>query len=160
MIAALVAALAVPTAGCVGGGQTFVSAPSADRLQTNPSAAVARDDGVRLVLDDAGWRYFAPYYGPVYGPGVRYADRAWADGWGANPYHAPGRWRPDLPTERMIRRALPEGVLEPGGAVAGFLYFDEVDDETRRITFEADLVAPVPDAPSVASFDVRFRARG
>lgn len=33
----------------------------------------------------------------------------------------------ELPTEDMLQRALPEGVLEPGGRVGGFLYFQRVE---------------------------------
>ena len=32
----------------------------------------------------------------------------------------------DLPTRDMIDRALPEGVLAPGGDIAGFVYFPEI----------------------------------
>ena len=31
------------------------------------------------------------------------------------------------PTGDMVQKALPEGVLEPGGRMAGFLYFETVD---------------------------------
>ena len=47
----------------------------------------------------------------------------------------------DLPTQEMIGRALPEGVLEPGGYVQGWLYFEKVsDDASSRVVFRADLV--------------------
>ncbi len=45
------------------------------------------------------------------------------------------RWEVDLPTLEMIEQAIPEGVIEPGGRVAGFLYFDEVDDDEDFVTF-------------------------
>jgi hypothetical protein len=32
-----------------------------------------------------------------------------------------------LPTGDMVQKALPEGVLEPGGRMSGFLYFEDVD---------------------------------
>jgi hypothetical protein len=43
------------------------------------------------------------------------------------------------PTADMARKALPEGVLEPGGRITGFLYFPDCNDCTRA-TLVADLV--------------------
>lgn len=51
-----------------------------------------------------------------------------------------------LPTVDMLRKALPEGVLQPGGKVTGFLYFDEEAEEAEEIEegerahFVADLI--------------------
>lgn len=47
-----------------------------------------------------------------------------------------------LPTGDMIQKALPEGVLEPGGKVTGFLYFEDIDVEGKEdlATFALDLV--------------------
>lgn len=47
-----------------------------------------------------------------------------------------------LPTGDMVQKALPEGVLQPGGRATGFLYFEDVA-KARRVTFEARL--PVRD---------------
>ncbi len=47
--------------------------------------------------------------------------------------------RSPLPTRDMVSRALPEGVLRPGGEIEGFLYFDE-GFESERATFQLDLV--------------------
>lgn len=46
----------------------------------------------------------------------------------------------DLPTEDMLRRALPEGVLRPGGRVQGFVYFPGVGDDIERVSLRADLM--------------------
>lgn len=48
--------------------------------------------------------------------------------------------RVDLPTDQMVVFALPEGVVEPGGSISGFLYFEEVDDDAGRARLEMDLV--------------------
>jgi hypothetical protein len=40
----------------------------------------------------------------------------------------------------MLRRALPEGTLEDGGALDGFLYFQDVGEREGRVTLEARLV--------------------
>ena len=46
-----------------------------------------------------------------------------------------------LPTGAMVQKALPEGVLEPGGRVTGFLYFEDIDvGKDDRATFVTDLV--------------------
>jgi hypothetical protein len=45
-----------------------------------------------------------------------------------------------LPTEEILERALPEGVIDPGGQVEGFLHFAKVDVEESRDRFRADLV--------------------
>lgn len=46
-----------------------------------------------------------------------------------------------LPTEEMVQRALPEGVVRPGGSVEGFLYFQEVTDDKEAVQFRAELAA-------------------
>ncbi len=48
-------------------------------------------------------------------------------------------WRESLPTRDMVEKALPEGVLESGGTVSGYLYFNDVDRE-RAVTFDAEVV--------------------
>jgi len=53
-------------------------------------------------------------------------------------------WRAGLPTDSMLERALPEGVLENGGSVSGFLYFQKVDVRESRATFQAGLQEPTP----------------
>jgi len=48
--------------------------------------------------------------------------------------------RVPLPTDRMLEQAIPEGVLEPGGSISGFLYFEPVDPEEQQVTFRTNLV--------------------
>jgi hypothetical protein len=43
------------------------------------------------------------------------------------------------PTPDMLRNALPEGVLEPGGRITGFLYFQD-HGNSQRATFQANLL--------------------
>jgi hypothetical protein len=40
----------------------------------------------------------------------------------------------------MLRQALPEGTLEEGGSVTGFLYFQDVSEREGRVTLQARLV--------------------
>ena len=52
------------------------------------------------------------------------------------------RIKVQLPTPEMLRRVLPEGVLDPGGELEGFLYFEYAGDQSpgTRVRFHADLV--------------------
>lgn len=50
--------------------------------------------------------------------------------------------RIELPTSDMIVRALPEGVLQPGGRVQGFLYFRHVHQDARQANLSLDLSTP------------------
>jgi hypothetical protein len=45
----------------------------------------------------------------------------------------------ELPTQDMLQRALPEGVVEPGGRVGGFLYFQRLEGP-GPFTLSVDLV--------------------
>jgi hypothetical protein len=68
-------------------------------------------------------------------------------------------WRAGLPTDSMLERALPEGVLEDGGSVSGFLYFQKVDVRESRATFQAGLQEPTPawqPPRQVAAIDIPF----
>jgi hypothetical protein len=45
----------------------------------------------------------------------------------------------------MVQKALPEGVLQPGGRIAGFVYFEHADFPNDRGTLVFDL----RDAPTI-----------
>ena len=83
----------------------------------------------------------APYYGSVYTGLTPYAGT-----FGYDPYYYDAYdtyWADvdiELPTDEMLNRALPEGVLESGGSVEGFVYFEKVTEDVPRVTFRADLV--------------------
>jgi hypothetical protein len=68
----------------------------------------------------------------------------WTGGFAFDPYFYDRyeRWRPSFPTDVMVERAPPEGVLNAGGWVSGFLYFDRVDPEAERLTLHADVDLP------------------
>jgi hypothetical protein len=95
---------------------------------------------------------FYPSYGWYY-PGLSpwYGSMA-NDSFFLDTYYA--RWPVPLPTEDMLRGALPEGVLQPGGAVSGFVYFADVPKKASGVfTFRARLPHE-PDDKSVAAVDV------
>jgi len=65
-----------------------------------------------------------PFYDPYYDPFYR-------------PYE---RCEEPLPSKDMVEQALPEGTLENGGTVAGFLYFQGVTEREKEVTLQAQLV--------------------
>lgn len=81
----------------------------------------------------------APYYADVY-PGIGvYADPFLYDPLYHDNYFTYWEER-ELPTEDMLRRGLPEGVVEPGGEVTGFLFFENVDPDQPRVEFRGQIV--------------------
>ncbi|RPI56815.1 MAG: hypothetical protein EHM55_04050 [Acidobacteria bacterium] len=78
--------------------------------------------------------WVAPYLGGYYG------FRPWGsflyDPWYYSAYYP--SWRVGLPTQDMLAQALPEGVVEPGGKIAGFLYIEDnpKDGEHSRFVYE------------------------
>ncbi|HEX8697999.1 MAG TPA: hypothetical protein VF815_04130 [Myxococcaceae bacterium] len=65
-----------------------------------------------------------PFYDPLY-----------------DPFFTPNvRCEEPLPTQDMLKQALPEGTLENGGTVAGFLYFQGVTEREKQVTLQAQLV--------------------
>lgn len=66
-----------------------------------------------------------------------------------------GDWPVRLPTLDMVRKAIPEGVIDRGGRVSGFLYFRNVPQGLDRVRLQVQLV----DADTGAEFgavDVPF----
>jgi hypothetical protein len=84
--------------------------------------------------------YYDPFYDPYYGP---------------PPYV---RCEEPLPTEDMLDRALPEGSLEDGGTVAGFLYFQGVADRERQVVLQARLVDAKSGEP-LGELSIPFQVR-
>jgi hypothetical protein len=66
------------------------------------------------------------------------------------------RWGKRPPTLDTVRMALPEGVLEDGGVISGFLYFENPERDERRITFEADFGRD-DGLGTVAAVEIPFR---
>jgi hypothetical protein len=105
---------------------------------TGGSGAVAVGVGV-----SSGW---GPYY-PRYAHGGYWGwHGGWYDPFWGSPFYGPYGYYPyyyysePLPTRDMLNRALPEGTLEDGGVVTGFLYFQGVADRERSVTLQAQLV--------------------
>ncbi|MHB1169261.1 MAG: hypothetical protein ACYC28_08270 [Longimicrobiales bacterium] len=80
--------------------------------------------------------YLSRYY-TVYDPftGTFFYDRVYYD------RYVPTSINVELPSSDMISMALPEGVLEPGGSITGFLYFEDVEDtDIGQVDFTVALV--------------------
>ena len=71
-------------------------------------------------------------------------------GWAAWPYWYPydpfyydrlyAYWPEQLPTQDMLSQALPEGVLQDNGKIAGFVYFQAVGNRESSVNFAMNLV--------------------
>jgi len=101
----------------------------------------------------------APYLSYLY-PTLPAASGEWtADPLYYVDVHTQGMTAHHLPTPDMLRRALPEGVLAPGGTITGFVYFQRVEDGTARVEMRQFLI----DAGTGVQFGVvtiPFRASG
>jgi hypothetical protein len=90
----------------------------------------------------------APYYSPWYpGFGV-WGGPFWYDWPYYSTYYA--QWPVSLPTQDMIEQAIPEGVLDNGGEVSGYLYFHKVPSKAES----ADLYVKLINARTDQQFGV------
>jgi hypothetical protein len=122
-------------------------APSQNGLRTQLALYQPLDSSDlsgRVML--AGWShhydhdhfYIAPHYSSFY------------PGWGVWPYAYPydplyydslyANWPEQLPTQDMLSEGLPEGVVQNGGKVSGFVYFQSVAKRESSVTFTMNLV--------------------
>ncbi len=82
--------------------------------------------------------WVAPYLGGFY-PGFRpFGGPFFYDPWFYSAYYP--AWKVGLPTQDMMVQALPEGVVEPGGKIAGFLYIEHKPKHGKHSTFVYDVV--------------------
>ena len=90
--------------------------------------------------------YVAPHFAWYY-PGWT----AWPHPFAYDPFYYDrlmAYYPKELPTKDMLAEALPAGVLQAGGRVSGFVYFQGISDRETRVKFEMDLV----DANNSAAF--------
>ncbi|HTE46103.1 MAG TPA: hypothetical protein VK636_12705 [Gemmatimonadaceae bacterium] len=81
----------------------------------------------------------APYLSRWYPRFSRYAGAFALDRSYYSPYAT--RYREiKLPTVDMVQRALPEGVLSPGGHATGFVYFEALHRDAKTLTLTVDIV--------------------
>jgi hypothetical protein len=120
--------------------------PGPERTRAIPRPAL-RPRGAQL----------SPFYHRYY-PGLRSWNRPFPyDSTFYDSYYA--RWRVPLPTDDMLRAALPERVLGPGGEVSGFLYFpDRPRDARGTFTFQADFPVDA-DGTNLAKVEIPLAAK-
>jgi hypothetical protein len=92
-------------------------------------------------LQLAGWEHHrfmvAPHYSYMY-PGMG----MWGGPFAYDPLYYDGfyaSWPEKLPTQDMLSEALPEGAVQEGGSVAGFIYFQSVTKRESAVQFEMTL---------------------
>jgi hypothetical protein len=68
------------------------------------------------------------------------------------------RWRGKTPGGEVLRMALPEGVLDDGGVVTGFLFFESPLEKESRVTLAADFAAGDGQS-TVASIEIPFTVK-
>jgi hypothetical protein len=96
--------------------------------------------------------FVAPYYSriypgiPVYGRRYYFYDPFYYD------YYYQNLVSAIRPTVEMLGLGLPEGVIQPGGSVTGFLYFEHVEPGVPEVSFRQNLVAVGSAARGEASF--------
>jgi hypothetical protein len=88
----------------------------------------------RGFLYDRFW--VAPYYARYYPWASPWNGPFAFDPWYYDSYYS--YWRQPLPTQDMLAKAIPEGVIEANGHLTGFLYFQQVQGDT--VTFTMELV--------------------
>lgn len=121
-----------------GAGDTYRAVPPW-QMDQEATGFVARH--VYSPIDDplATWSGYqlAPPYSTVY-PSDTVAR---SQGFDANYYAGfEGYWRDEaLPTEEMLRRVLPEGLLTPGGEISGVLFFEHVPAGAVGLELHVDL---------------------
>jgi hypothetical protein len=109
-------------------------------------------------LRRAGWEhegfYLAPQYSYAY-PGLG----VWSGPFAYEPPDYGGfyaRWPERLPTRDILSEALPEGVVQDGGRVAGFVYFRRVTARESAVEFELTL-ADASDGKAFALVAIPFQ---
>jgi len=96
--------------------------------------------GVPVVPAFAYRRFFlAPPYARFYDWDFDPWTGAFAFDFGYNRTYYP-MWQESLPTRDMRAEAIPEGVLNPGGRLSGFVYFQKIDKKAGPVSLTFDVV--------------------
>lgn len=113
-------------------GMTYAALPPYD-IRTRDVTQVASAypaDGFRV----------APHLRPYYGGSME----VWTEPLPWDPLYYdryyPELQRANLPTESMLEQAMPEGVVQPGGQITGYVYFQGYGAAEQTLLFEMDLV--------------------
>lgn len=88
----------------------------------------------------------APYLAHYYPGSLRYSGAFAYDPSYYSPY-VTAYHEHKLPTAEMVERALPEGVLSPGGVAIGFVYFQPLHRDVTSLQLALQLVDATTNAP-------------
>lgn len=121
-----------------GGGQTYAAVPPFKLEVTTGALASGEQQRVKPRVQYERFAV-APFYGSVYA-----APPANASRW-ESPATYESRYRyweteAEPPDREMLEWALPEGVVEPGGKVSGYVYFQRVPADAARVTLRVELI--------------------
>jgi hypothetical protein len=133
----------------VGGSRFHYAALSPFDLPKEGLTAVGGSGGHVGMSFGVGMGYGGPW---GWGPGYPYHGYGWGAPWGWGPgYYGVGWYDPfwgpysyippePLPTRDMVRKSLPEGTLDNGGSLTGFIYFQNVGNREGQVTLQEQLV--------------------
>jgi hypothetical protein len=99
----------------------------------------------------------APYYSHLYGGIAPFDGAFFYDPFYYDRYFT--YWQEiELPTIEMLQQALPDGVINPGGKVSGFIYFEPVTSGIPRVNFVMDL-ADAREGDILGTINIPFLVR-
>jgi hypothetical protein len=116
------------------------------RIQPRPGAVAPRffHDGFHV----------APHFSPYFDGIAAFDGAFFYDPFYYDRYYT--YWQEiELPTIEMLQESLPDGVLDPGGKVIGFLYFETVTPDIPRIVFRMD-IADARDGTVLGTANIPF----
>jgi len=137
-----------------GNGFNYAAIPPMKARGTLSAREPSSSPSLRL----AGWEhrgfYVAPHYSYLY-PGLE----PWPGMFAYDPLYYDNlysRWPERLPTQDMLSEALPEGAVQDGGSVSGFVYFQSVTSRESAVRFEMNLV-DASDGQAFAVLSIPFQ---
>lgn len=102
---------------------------------------------------------YAPYYSTL-DPNIEVYRGAFERDERYYTNYGPRARETQLPTRDMVKVALPEGVLMPGGYVSGYLYFQKIDTADDQVWLRANLPTSGEDVEaSPITFQIPFVVR-
>jgi hypothetical protein len=98
--------------------------------------------------------HVAPHFSPYFDRITAFDGAFFYDPFYYNRYYT--YWQEiELPTIEMLQEALPDGVIDPGGKVIGFLYFETVTPDIQRVVFRMD-IADARDGTVLGTANIPF----
>jgi len=135
-----------------------LESPTATRVSPLPPFSMHTLGPTRSTVVSAPDYAYDGWFAPYYGGGYYTTMSPWWRPWAYEPGFYDDRfveWRVQLPTEEMLRAALPEGVIEPGGHASGFLYFPGVLPKNTGTAYSLTAsFAPEKGARSLAKVEI------